>query len=81
MTPPAAGGSRRGRTPVVTKDDMRLVLLDCMEWFRDELYFGTPTARQEARMTQLRDACARVLGDPSVADAARIRERGGRTNE
>jgi hypothetical protein len=62
---------------VVTKDEMRLVLLDCMEWFRDELYFVTLTPGQQARATQLCDECDRVLGFPTVADAARIRECGG----
>jgi hypothetical protein len=57
-----------------SKAEMALVLLDVMEFCRDELQFGSATPRMERYLTELRDRCNRLLGEPTHADAYRIRQ-------
>lgn len=68
--------------------EMQVALLDCFEFFRDELQAHTCElmapklgARMNERFSQLLDKCDRALGEPSVADVQRIREaaKGGTT--
>jgi hypothetical protein len=47
----------------------------CMEFFRDELFFGAHTERLEKKYTELRELCWQALGsDQSVADANEIKK-------
>lgn len=62
--------------------EMQAVLLDCMEFFRDELNAhtcelirGPIGERMERVFRELCDRCDKALGEPSVADAQRIREK------
>lgn len=55
--------------------EMAVALLDVMEFCHNELVFGAPTERLEREFTRMRDRCYELLGEPTVADAARIRAR------
>lgn len=48
-------------------------LLRCMDFFKDELFFGRESPRQEAAFRRPRDDCYQALGEPSMADADRIK--------
>ena len=52
----------------------KYALLKCMEFFRDELYYGDQTPRIEKRYRELRSMCAEALGNPSMTDAKRIED-------
>jgi hypothetical protein len=57
-----------------SKAEMALALLDVMEFCRDELRIGALTPRLEHNFIRLRDCCDRLLGEPTHADAHRIRQ-------
>jgi hypothetical protein len=51
-------------------------LLRCGEFFRDELHFGPPlTARQQETFRELCRLCFDALGNPSMAEVQKIKER------
>lgn len=52
--------------------ERKYALSQCMKFFRDELYFGAHTERLDARYRELRELCAKALGDPSVRDVDEI---------
>lgn len=59
---------------MIPKSDLRKTLLDCMEFFRDELRFGLLTERVESKYEELLEKCYNALGKPSIANCYDIRE-------
>jgi hypothetical protein len=60
----------------ITKDELRLVILECAEYFRDEITFGVIySERQMDNFTKFRDKCFAALGDHSMADADRLKAK------
>jgi hypothetical protein len=57
---------------VITKAKKNHALLQCLDFFRDQIFFGSCTPRQEEKYQELLHLCAEALGDPSLADAGRI---------
>lgn len=57
---------------------LQYAVLACGEFFRDELDFmhiGDTSPYLAKKMSELRTLCFDVLGDPSIADAARIKRK------
>jgi hypothetical protein len=52
-----------------------VLLLDLMDWFREELHFGAYTPRLEETYTRFRERIFQALNEPSVADANYFREK------
>jgi hypothetical protein len=65
---------RQTRAAMIPRAQTRLALLECMEFFREELSFGVDSPRLEKKYTELRGVCYQALGEPSMADIDRIRE-------
>lgn len=57
--------------------EFRLFVLDVAEWARDEMQHNESayTKRQRRKIQEFRQRAFDLLGDPSVADANRIREK------
>lgn len=69
----------KGLKRSVTKDELRLVILECGEYLRDELAFGDELSeRQRNYFNRLCTRCFEALGNPSLYDVEQLKRKQSR---
>lgn len=60
---------------MTTEAEKDFVLLQCGEFLLNELMFGGRSKAMQLIITNLKDACFKALGNPSITEAEAICER------
>lgn len=60
---------------MISKSRLKLMITECMDFFRDELDFGDLSPRMQEKFLELKGKCAEILEYPSVVDIEELKRR------